>query len=56
MAIVTFMLTAIYLITFPWATCHWTSEWKTDPINGGWGRDFDCTGRGWTLSKLWQKL
>ena len=56
MVIVTFVLTAIYLITFPWDTCHWTSNWKTDPINGGWSRDFDCTGRGWTLLKLWRKI
>ena len=37
----------VYLVTFPWWTCHWTSELIHDA--SGVTRYYDCTGHGLTL-------
>ena len=46
--------TLIYIVTFPWDTCYWTSDLIHDA--DGWSRSYDCTGDGLTLVDIFKWL
>ena len=52
LVIVSFTLGILYLVTFPWDTCYWTSDWYNTA--GSFRRDYDCTGRGLTIVDMFR--